>query len=239
MHMTHSERAHPDLILPDYWLSQPSYSLTEEERRACDALLSAALAQGAEQPLAYTLPIPKWRFLCYLAETHQLALHGSANAEITRFEPRQPQDLSEFGAQNAVYAASDGIWPMYFAIVNRAKSPSVINACVTIEDENGMVSHPYYFFSISRQAVDRQPYHAGVVYLLPRESFVSQPPQQLGLLRIHVAQLASATPVVPLAKLAVAPEDFPFLAQMRTHDDARLAEYGEAMARGLPWPDAV
>ena len=222
--------------LPDYWLSQPPLLLTAEECAACDALLTAATAQAAAHTLAYTLPIPKWQFLCYVAEQHGLALHGSNNGEINRFEPRQSSDLAEFGAQRAVYAAADGIWPLYFAIVNRAKSPSVVNGCVRIEQADGTLGQPLYWFSISRQAVARQPYTPGMVYLLPRTTFVAQPPVMFEGWRVHVAQLASPEAVTPLAKVAVTPEDFPFLAQMRTHDDARLQEYATAMAEGLPWP---
>jgi hypothetical protein len=226
-----------DGALPDYWLLQPELPLGESERRACDALLAAAVAQGPAAPFEYNLSIPKWRFLCYVAVQHNLALHGSGNGAISCFEPRQPSDLTEFGAQKAVYASSDGIWPMYFAIVDREKSPTIINACVTLEDAEGVLSQPYYFFSISKQALGRQPYKNGVVYLLPRESFVAQPPMQAGPLRVHIAQLASPDAVTPLAKLAIAPEDFPFLAQMRTHDDGRLELYAEAMINGLPWPE--
>lgn len=228
--------------LPDYWLQRPTMALSSQEQRDCDALLAAAVAQGAQEPLEYTLPIPKWRFLCYVAEEHGLALHGSGNPHITRFEPRQPHDLQTFGAQNAVYAAADGIWPIYYAIVDRIKSPSIVNACLRLEEPGpegakGVMSEPYYCFSISKQSMAHDPYHAGVVYLLPRESFIAEPPFEFGPLRVHTAQLASFEAVVPLAKIAVVPEDFPFLAQMRTHEDARLADYAQAMQRGLPWPE--
>ncbi|MCC6457504.1 MAG: hypothetical protein IT328_21285 [Caldilineaceae bacterium] len=228
--------ARSEVPLPDYWIPQPPMQLDEAARLACDTLLAAAVAQGPEQPFAYPLNIPKWQFLSYITERHNLALHGSGSRDIRRFEPRQPVDLQEFGAQKAVYAAADGIWPLYFAIVDRSKSPSIINACIYPERADGTMGDPYYFFSISRQAVDRQPYQDGVVYLLPRDTFIRQPAIEVGAWRIHVAQLASLEAVAPLAKLAVTPEDFPFLAQMRTHDDARLAEYAEAMNRGLPWP---
>jgi hypothetical protein len=223
--------------LPDYWMPQPPMQLGEDARRACDALLATAMAQGPKQPIEYTLTLPKWQFLCYLAEQHKLAMHGSGNGEIDRFQPRQPQDFEPFGAQNAVYAAADGIWPMYFAIVDRVKSPSVINACIQLEEVDGSLGKPYYFFSISKRAVGGQPYHDGVVYLLPSHTFIRQPPLQNGSLRVHIAQLASAEEVVPLAKLVIRPEDFPFLAQMRSHEDERLGVYAEAMSKGLPWPE--
>ena len=222
--------------LPDYWMPQPPMQLDDAACRACDALFATAVAQGANQPFAYTLSIPKWQFLCYLVQRHNLALHGSGNAEIACFEPRQAVDLQAFGAQKAVYAAADGIWPIYFAIVDRTKSASIINACVYLAQANGTVGEPYYCFSISQHALPHYPYQNGVVYLLPSATFMRQPPMHVGPWHIHIAQLASLEAVVPLAKLAVTPEDFPFLAQMRSHDDERLEEYANAMSQGLPWP---
>ena len=222
--------------LPDYWLPQPPMMLSVGVRRACDEWFIQAVAQCVGEPLAYTLPIPKWQFLCYVATQHNVALHGSGNGEITCFEPRQTIDESEFGAQKAVYAASDGIWPLYFAILDRAKVPTLINACIQLENADGALSTPYYCFSISQQAVAHEPYVNGYVYLLPSPTFVRQPSIQFGPWQVHIAQLASVEAVTPLAKLAVTPEDFPFLAQMRVHDDARLGAFATAMGQGLPWP---
>lgn len=224
-------------LLPAYWLPRPPMYLDATAREACDALLQAALAHGPAQPIAYTLPIPKWQFLCYVADVHGIALHGSGEAAIDRFVPRQPEDLDEFGAQNAVYAAADGIWPLYFAILNRTQSPTLINACIQIEQADGTLGEAHYFFSISQKAIGGQPYRQGMLYLLPRATFVRQPPIEVGAWRVHTTQLASLQAVAPLAKLAVSPEDFPFLAQMRVHDDARLAEYAQALQQGLPWPE--
>lgn len=223
--------------LPDYWLPQPPMQLDAETSRACDALLAQALAHGIEQPFPYTLSIPKWQFLCYLTAQHDLALHGSSQTQITCFEPRQAIDIEAFSAQKAVYAAADGIWPLYFAMIDRTKSPTLANGCIYLEQADGTLGPPHYFFSISRQAIDQQPYRDGMLYLLPRAPFMRQPPMQVGPWRVHSAQLASLEAVTPLAKLVITPEDFPFLAEMRTHDDDRLAEYGRAMQQGLPLPD--
>jgi len=54
---------------------------------------------------------------------------------------------------------------------------------------------------------------------------------------VRVPQLASLAPVNPLAQLAVDPDDFPFLKDIRGIDDARLPEYGQAMQTGAPWPE--
>jgi hypothetical protein len=228
----------PMNLLPSYWLRRPAAALSPSQQAEFDAVLEAALLAGPAQPLDYPLEAPKWQFLCYAAEQRGLALHGSLNTGIDLFEPRQASDLRAFGAQQAVYAASDGIWPMFFAIVDRARHPtSIMNGCIRLETPGGELSEPYYFFSVGRHVYPLRPYTAGAVYLLPGEAFGSEPPMPFGEAKVHIAQLASLEPVAPLAKLLVEPEDFPFLAEMRAHDDDRLEEYAAALSTGAPWPE--
>ena len=182
------------------------------------------------------MPWAKWQFLAYIADHHDIALHGSGDPNIALFEPRQSNDLNEFGNQKAVYAASDGLWAMFFAIVDRARVASITNACVRLADETGTLHGPYYFFSISQTALPSQPWRTGTVYLLPRSPFTFQPPLAFGNNQVHIAQLASLVPVQPLAKITVTPADFPFLTQIRGHDDQRLQEYATALQTGGPLP---
>lgn len=224
--------------LPDYWKPRPAPALSPEAQALCDETLDAMIAHGAGEPFDYTSPIPKWQFLCHITEKRGIALHGSNNHNLTELVPRKSSDLNEFGAQEAVYAAGDGIWPMYFAIVDRSRVPTIINACIWIELPDGQQAGPLYFFSISRKAFPSKPYLNGMVYLLPSDSFKQQPAITFQSLKVRVPQLASATAVRPLAKLEITPEDFPFLAQMHSHDDDRLSEYAEAMNNGQPWPAA-
>lgn len=224
--------------LPDYWLKRPNLTLGEYERTAFDDLLNTTLQLGDCPEIQYTLSLPKWQFLCFVAEQHDIVLHGSGDANIARFEPRQALDLHDFGNQQAVYAASDGIWPMFFAIVDRTRfSMSVNNACFRLVNEQGGFDGPYYVFSISNWALKLEPWRTGTVYLLPRQTFMPQPPFRIQTSEVHIAQLASAEPVQPLAKLTVAPSDFPFWREIRGHDDARLEAYATAMQLGTPWPD--
>lgn len=225
------------MLLPDYWLPRPSMKLDESTRNAFDALLNTTLSTGGCPTIQYTLPWPKWQFLCYLADQQEMALHGSGDPNITLFEPRQPQDLTEFGNQKAIYAAADGLWAMFFAIVDRERVGSIANACIRLADEAGTLHGPYYIFSVSQTALPHQPWRTGTVYLLPRHSFLVQPPITLNGTEVHIAQLASLTPVPPVAKLTVTPADFPFLAQIRGHEDQRLQEYATAMQTGAPWPN--
>lgn len=224
------------MILPDYWMTRPGVTVDERTRTAFDELLNTGTGMGGCPTIEFTLPWPKWQFLCYLADQRDIALHGSGDPNIALFEPRQSNDLNEFGNQKAVYAASDGLWAMFFAMVDRDRVGSITNACVRLTDPAGTMHGPYYVFSVSQSALPHQPWRTGTVYLLPRSTFTVQPPMAFGPDTVHFAQLASFVPVQPLAKLTVTPADFPFLTSIRGHDDVRLQEYATALQTGAPWP---
>lgn len=228
----------PQQILPDYWLMRPQVNLDAATRHAFDRLLKPLMVANANTLVDYRLEAPRWQFLCYATEKYPITLHGSGNAQIAIFEPRQPVDLGTFGNQKAVYATEDGILAMFFAIVDRDRYPMwVNNACVRLVDASGQSSPPFYVFSVSKQFLSQQPWRKGTVYLLPKDTFRQQPPMSFGAYQVLIAQSASPEPVRPIARLEVAPQDFPFLAQIRPHDDDRIREYGQAMQTGAPWPD--
>lgn len=227
------------MLLPNYWLTRPNMDFDETTRKAFDELLAAEIDADGCPTIEFTLPRPKWQFLCHLADQHDIALHGSGDPDIALFEPRQSNDLNEFGNQKAIYAASDGLWAMFFAVVDRDRVKSITNACVRLADQTGTLHGPYYFFSVSRSALPNRPWRTGTVYILPRSTFITQSPMAFGSHQVQIAQLASFEPVQPLAKLTITPEDFPFLAQIRGHDDERIQEYATALQTGAPLPKDV
>lgn len=225
------------MILPDYWLRQPDRAINTATRDDFDRLYAEIKVSEKCAPIDYHISAAKWQFLCYLAKQHGVVLHGTGDPDIRVFEPRPSKDLNKFGAQTAVYAAGDGLWAMFFAILDRVHYPmATSNACVHLVDENGKESEPYYVFSISQSALLKQPWRQGMVYLLPGDTFINQPSLRFGQYEVQIPQLASFVPVIPYAYLEVAPEEFPFLKDIRGIDDSRLAEYGEAMQAGAPWP---
>jgi hypothetical protein len=226
------------MMLPDYWLQRPKMEIDSQTRSDFDRLFTQVKAAGTNIRIDYTFQLPKWQFLCYLADHQGVVLHGTGDPHIQVFEPRPSKDLNEFGAQTAVYAAGDGLWAMFYAILDRGHYPMTLsNACIRLVDEAGKVSEPRYVFSISQHALRQQPWRKGVIYLLPRDTFVNQPSFRFGPYEVRVPQLASLVPVKPFAQLEVAPEDFPFLKDIRGLDEARLQEYGQAMQTGAPWPE--
>ena len=120
--------------------------------------------------------IDPWTFLCGVADRRRIAFHGTGDAGIESFEPRQPVDFAPFGDQKAVFATSDPIWAMFYAIVDRDRYDITLNnGCIFLLDSSGHPGAPHYYFSISRQALQERPWRSGYVYLLPAESFVEQP----------------------------------------------------------------
>ena len=225
--------------LPAYWLPRPASRPDSETRASFDRLLDQALDRGPDQPIDYRLDAPKWQFLCHAADRADVVLHGSGDSDIEQFEPRQPADTLDFSNQRAVFAASDGIWPMYYAILDRERHPAMMlcNSCIRIASGTGLLGDPYYFFSISRPALEQQPWRVGTVYLLPADSFEAQPLIKSEDAWIQVAQAASPVPVRPAAKLSVHPSDFPFLRQIHGHDDDLLNARIAAAPDGFPWFD--
>jgi hypothetical protein len=217
-------------------LSRPPLDPTPDTVAAFTQLYAEAVRDGEGRAIHYILAVPKWQFLCWLCDTHDVLLHGSGDPNIDEFEPRQSNDLMAFGNRKAVYAASDGLWPIYFAIVDRDRYVhSLMNGCFRAVGADGIVSDPYYFFSVNDDALPHRPWRVGTIYILPRVGFEQQPHTTYQGADIEIAQWASLAPVRPLAKLTVDPYDFPFLRQIRAHNIAVVNQRAERNPDGFPW----
>src|SRR4051794_30600070 len=159
---------------------------------AFDALLARTPAGGL---VDYDLPQPKWWFLHHLV-THGFVLHGSNERSIDEFDTRLNFDAGNERRVDAVFASDDAIWPLYFAVVNRAVAQSYINWC---EHPGNATSR--YLFSIGSDARAPESWTTGVVYILPRDTFEPTPQSR---------ELTSLVRVHPRARLSVEPDDFPF-----------------------------
>jgi hypothetical protein len=220
----------------DFLEHRPAMPTDETTLAAFDGTFEAAVATGGA--IDYRLAAPRWQFICHIADTRPVVLHGSGNPAIARFEPRQPEDTTEFGNRNAVYAASDGLWPMYFAILDRDRHPmTLINSAIRPIGPNGDLGESRYFFSICDTALAASPWRRGTLYFLPRQTFEPQPAVELNGNRAVILQWASAEPVTPLAQIAVGPEDFPLLDRIRGHDRESTFARARAEPEAFPWID--
>ncbi len=190
------------------------------------ALLDEVLG-GDGRLLDYDLPYPKHEFLRYLAAQELFIFHGSANPDIDEFRTRRTsmelKDKSGRGNVQGIYGTHDGLWPLFFAVVNRSKiTGSIRNGVEYYQNDDGDEVAVYHF-SINHEWLDKEPWRSGTLYVLPRKTFRQMPMSAGGGLS---NEWVSEVPVKPLVRIAIAPEDFPFLAQVGGHDDSELINLG-------------
>jgi len=120
-------------------------------------------------------------------------------------EPKPQTDWSGV-PMTAVFASSDGIWPMFFALLNQANwRGSIRNACLVV-GEPLQVEERFYFFSINTDVFATGAWSDGMIYVVPRVTFV---PTSSGPIQFDEWASHEQAPVV--AKIPVTPADFPFL----------------------------
>jgi len=212
--------------------------MTESEwAKAMEAAVKF-LANPVESALE-DLNVRRWMLLAAIAEVRPLLFHGTSHSDIQTFNPRQSEDTNPFGAQLAVYATRDPLWAMFYAILDRKPPFSLHNGCFQMIEDSGARSDPYYFFSIERHALQRRAFSSGFIYFLPRETFVREPISTVQGAKVDVDHWASLEPVSPIAKIWVCPEDFPFLDQIRGHDDTTLWTRMADDPERFPWVDEL
>ena len=222
----------------DYFLPRPPIEFALERQEAFERLFHSTPVGGL---IDYQLPYPKWQYLSWLCETKELVLHGSQNLEISEVEPRQAKDKKAFSDQKAIYATTDGIWVIYFAIIDRKRfnGISLFNSCLQVRLGVDQWSEPVYFFSVSQFARVQKPWCDGMVYILPRQTFEQEAHQQAQGMEIAFPHWISHVAIKPVSRLRVGPQDFPFLEQIHGHDDEKLVQLAMSDPNGFPWPEAL
>lgn len=123
--------------------------------------------------------VPVWAFLQWLVGQGYL-LHGSQQAGLDLLQPSgkaygQPDDFSN---RAGVYAASDALWAMMYALRGPA-AKGQIDICLRFKIRNGW-SLPCYYYALGAAAGSAGPAKdlmaPGWVYVLGREGFEPSPP---------------------------------------------------------------
>jgi hypothetical protein len=192
----------------------PQFQYTAEEVQAFNRMYDAAIE--GEVAIEYNCRFPKYRFIQYISETRNVLLHGSNHKQIEVFEPRQ-QTLYDGQLTEAVFATKDGIWPVFYAILNKSK---VIN-----NFRNGSIRHVksnrnYHFYSIDQASDYQDCWLSGAIYFLPDKTFTGTTGRA-----ISFNEWTSVVAVRPITKLEVDPSDFYYLHHVSTHN------YKESMLR--------
>ena len=89
--------------------------------------------------------MPRWLFLRWL-ERQGCLLHGSQQSDISEFEPRSPHDLSpdEFSKRPGVFASSDALWALMYALRDRTRVTRMLNMALQIHDGAPVVGHAVF-----------------------------------------------------------------------------------------------
>jgi len=219
------------LIEPSLYLQAPASSLDDRKIADFERLLESALGGRSAPVIDYRCPYPKHEFFSYLFERRGFLLHGSNRTDLEWIEPvRTTTGKAAWQALGAVYACSDGIWPIFYAIVDRRNyTGSLRNECFRVTDAAG-VTRKFYYFALNIQMLRKRVWTDGMIYILPRDSFERLTDYAGNALE----EWASMTSVRALARVVVAPEDFPFLDKVRVQREKEFA-----LARTAPNKGAV
>jgi hypothetical protein len=152
-------------------------------------------------------------FLNFLVNKQEFLFHGSNQSNIGMLTPRI-QENYRGDEINAVFASSDAIWAMFFAIIDRERYQGSLRNGSFLLSRPGEMSERYYFFSINREMVGNSPWRSGSVYILPRDSFT-----QSGTGIVRFDEWFSEEPVVPVAKFDISPRDFPLFERVGAHNE--------------------
>lgn len=187
----------------------PNDNQIEQENRskAFNDLFEQLLqAKGEQVPIVeYNLPYPKEEFLNFIVREKNVLLHGSSNKDMETLKPRQANDGAKVsGNKNAVYGVVDPVLPIFYAIQDRKKLQGVIESGVETDQETGELK---YKFRISKEALDTKPWKRGVIYIFDKGQFHLEQDDS----GEPSGEWTSESPVKPIAKLEVGPEDFRFL----------------------------
>jgi hypothetical protein len=173
----------------------PTHAPTEAQREAMDALVMRARANGGVID-ASLIAYPAHELLTHLVLHHGLLLHGTNNADLEVIEPRPAHD---FGTNvEAVVAADDGIWPIFYAVVARERVDGVFTACLHVGRPPRQ--RRFYMFRVfGADPHDETTWTHGAVYAVPRDGFR----------REWGNEWLAGSEVAPVLRVLVQPSDFP------------------------------
>jgi hypothetical protein len=181
-----------------------------------EARFSAAAGALLAGETTADIPEPRLDFFRWLAQSRPVVFHGSPHNDLSELSTeRRTRDSTAWGNQQAVYASTDPVWAIYFACLRRDRGWSG-----TKNGSLGLAGGPFYprryFFLHNEGSASPDRFGAGSLYLLSPAGFVADQPLAGA---IDTAHLVSREPVVPLARIDVTPEDFPFRDRVRYYRD--------------------
>ncbi len=216
--------AHPP---PGSGLSAPHLDVDASTEDIFTQIWSDATGAADGRILDHDAIRPAHRFVQWLMTRDSMIFHGSNLDDIDLFQPirrsMEVGDLTGRGNLGAVYGTHDGLWAMFFAVIDRNRLEGTIRNGVSRFESITGEQVDLYHFSIHRELVALRPFTSGALYLMPREPFQRLPMYPGGPAS---NEWACHVPVRPLARIPVTPADFPFLDDIAGHDDGPIIAFG-------------
>jgi hypothetical protein len=198
-------------VLSWLFLPAPVLDLKQEKIELCRGIWRSI---GDNEIVRLPGGITKLDFLSFLGDEKQVLFHGSNQDEVDLLQPVDQENYRGEQVQ-AVFASRDPIWAMFFAVLDRERYHGSLRNGSFIVSGPGREPVRYYFFSINQQMFEIHPWRPGTVYVLPSKPFSQT---STGVVRFD--EWTSNKPVTPLARVAVSPEDFPFIYQVSAHEES-------------------
>jgi hypothetical protein len=172
----------------------PPVATDPASRAVFDELIASARDGDGTIDVA-SCPSPIHELLTYLVSERGYLLHGSNDPGLRVLEPRPARDLGT--ELLAVVACDDGIWPLFYAVVDRERIEAMFTNCMHVGRPPRQ--RRFYMFAIVADPAAEETWTPGVVYALPRDGFRPE----------WGNEWVSEHRVRPLLRIPVAPEDFP------------------------------
>jgi hypothetical protein len=193
------------IILKLLFYRSPRVTFSDEEINKYNELFDEAI--NGDRLIEYSSSFPKQRFIQYIARNKNVLLHGSNNGLIQKFETRR-QTLYNGDYVDAVFATKDGIWPVFYATLDKSKlHGNIRNAC--LDTRKG---EKFHYFSISQESSLNNPWTNGMIYFLPIDTF-----QKASNEIVSFDEWVSKVSVIPLARMEVEVKDFYFHTKVSVH----------------------
>ncbi len=184
----------------------PDVNIDPSKQAYFDALISQARSQERVTDLVWDDRFSKFEFLWYAVERCGLLARGANRADYDIFEPVDGKDYFDRPVK-AVFASSDAAWAMFFALVDR-QNPHLRcfwGDALWAQPDDGP-ARKVYAYAINREAYENKPYVTGGVYLLHKGTFHPVHSSQGRLTLESICE----TSVLPLARMTITADDFPF-----------------------------
>jgi len=207
---------------PDVVVVEPLH-LSGETIATLERSLASALA--ARPPLVHGdhLPVPVAIFIRWLAEHRGYLLHGTPYCGIEVLQPSVQADVLRH-TDEVVFATSDGLLAMYFAVVNRGRPHSLRQFCWRTQQGRRLYALSARFPTVESAEPTWVP---GEVHVLSPAGFRPRRDRSGRL----TEEWASSSRSQPEFSVAVTPADFPLLSAVTDHPRSAVDEFLEVFER--------